>query len=132
MSARRAGRTAATAGEPHRTVAFNGNPIVPGESAPLGASASARGVNFSVFSKDADLVELEGLKPWPLSFALWAGAAGRSAARLARAQRPPERGAGRVLPPREVRERGRPRRVRAIDGTHAGRGLSGSHSGRTR
>ena len=60
MSARRAEHTAATAGEPHPqgTVAFNGDPIAPGESAPLGASATARGVNFSVFSKDADLVEL--------------------------------------------------------------------------
>jgi len=60
MSARQARRTAATAHEPHPqgTVAFNGDPIAPGESAPLGASATAHGVNFSVFSKDADLVEL--------------------------------------------------------------------------
>ena len=48
-------REAATAREPHPqgTVAFNGDPIAPGESAPLGAPSRTARVNFSVFSKDA-------------------------------------------------------------------------------
>jgi hypothetical protein len=38
--------------------AFNSRAIAPGESAPLGARVTGGGVNFSLFSRDADLVEL--------------------------------------------------------------------------
>jgi glycogen operon protein len=38
--------------------AVNRRAIAPGESAPLGARVTAGGVNFSVYSRDAELVEL--------------------------------------------------------------------------
>ena len=43
---------------PHGTAVRGGDAIATGDSAPPGATVAAGAVNFSVFSKDADLVEL--------------------------------------------------------------------------
>ena len=43
---------------PHGTAVAGRDPITAGDSSPLGATLIEGGVNFSVFSKDADLVEL--------------------------------------------------------------------------
>jgi glycogen operon protein len=48
----------AASGIPQGRSAFNVRAVAPGESAPLGARVTAGGVNFSLFSGDADLVEL--------------------------------------------------------------------------
>ncbi len=51
-------RVAASGTVVHGRAAFNSRAIAPGECAPLGARLTAGGVNFSLFSRDADLVEL--------------------------------------------------------------------------
>jgi glycogen operon protein len=59
MSTQRKGRTiAARESAGQAGAALNAQLIAPGGSAPLGATVSAAGVNFSVFSSDAERIEL--------------------------------------------------------------------------
>jgi glycogen operon protein len=58
MSTHRAGRMPNAARESVGPVAFNGQVIEAGHSAPLGATVGAAGVNFSVYASDAERIEL--------------------------------------------------------------------------